>query len=119
MRDVKEFEVRDKVWNPRKGKGVVVKVDPSTSSPYPVLVDFDGKLNSYTRDGKEFDSDPNPTLFYGHDCKIIDEVVPFTAPESVFVNVYTDMDNVLHPNKYLAEKMRAPGGTTMEYVKKV
>ena len=55
------FEVGQKVWDFTKGWGVVSGID---SDRYPVVVKIDNGMYSYTKEGKKFGDDINPSLFH-------------------------------------------------------
>ena len=58
-----DAKVGDKVWDSRKGWGVVNEL--RYSSDYPILVDFADDCESYTLDGYYYKDDVNPSLFLG------------------------------------------------------
>ena len=67
-------KVGDKVWESRKGWGVVNEV--GYSSDYPLLVDFADDCESYTLDGYYYKDDVNPSLFW-------DEIVIEAPPKPI------------------------------------
>ena len=56
------FTVGQEVFSPNYGKGVVTRID-GESLLYPVEVTFhDGSVEGFTRSGKEFISEDQPSL---------------------------------------------------------
>ena len=55
------FEVGQIVWDFTKGWGVVSGID---SDRYPVVVKIGNGMYSYTKEGKKFGDDINPSLFH-------------------------------------------------------
>lgn len=57
------FKVGQTVWDVRKGKGVVMRVDKGQG--YPIVVDFeDTSACCYTIDGKYNRNDKHPSLYF-------------------------------------------------------
>ena len=58
-----DAKVGDKVWSVANGWGKITGVDNSDN--YPIEVTYDNEnWASYKSDGREFSSEPNPTLFW-------------------------------------------------------
>jgi len=58
----KEIKVGDKVWSYVEGWGVVEDIYPNFKKS--IVVDFKNNLIDFTLNGKEWESDINPTLFW-------------------------------------------------------
>lgn len=88
-------KVGDKVWDSRKGWGVVDEL--RGSSDYPILVDFVHEYESYTLNGYYFEDDVNPSLFWG---EIVIEApvkpMPVLQVDAKVLVWYDDDDNVKH-----------------------
>jgi len=80
---MKEFEVGDKVCDPRYGNGIIETIDNDLY--HPVFVRFEGKktATAYTVEGREGDSDLTPMLYHGHDI-----IFEAREPERFYVNLY-------------------------------
>ena len=80
---MKEFEVGDKVCDPRYGNGIVETIDNDLY--HPVFVRFEGgkTATAYTVEGREGDSDLTPMLYHGHGL-----VFEAREPERFYVNLY-------------------------------
>ena len=59
---LEDAKVGDKVWDTRKGWGVVDEM--RYSNEYPILVNFGHDYETYTLDGYYFEDDVNPSLFW-------------------------------------------------------
>lgn len=73
---LEDAKVGDKVWDTRKGWGVVAEM--RYSNEYPILVNFGHNYESYTLDGYYFEGDVNPSLFWD---EIVIEAPPKPLPD--------------------------------------
>ena len=73
---LEDAKVGNKVWDSRKGWGVVNEL--RYSSDYPILVDFADDYESYTLDGYYYKDDVNPSLFWD---EIVIEAPPKPLPD--------------------------------------
>jgi len=84
----------ERVWSSVDGYGVIVGI---VGGYYPICVEFDrGVSNSFTKEGKRFISDLNPTLFW-HEIKFDIQKKPHTSlsPDTK-VLVWDDGENKKH-----------------------
>jgi len=84
-----KFKKGDKVFNFRRGNGVVERTD---YSDYPIIVEFHPTQGfvSFTSGGREIDSDMAHSLFHGHDLSV-QEVTPVRTVRR-FVNLWINHD---------------------------
>lgn len=62
MENLKGIRVGDKVWSLQNGWDTVKSIDSEEGgNPYPIELDVGG---NYSMDGKYYDSDKNPSLFF-------------------------------------------------------
>lgn len=73
---LEDAKVGDKVWDTRKGWGVVDEI--RYSNEYPILVNFGYDCESYTLDGYYFEDDVSPSLFWD---EIVIEAPPKPLPD--------------------------------------
>lgn len=73
---LEDAKVGDKVWDTRKGWGVVDEM--RYSNEYPILVNFGHDYESYTLEGYYFEDDVNPSLFWD---EIVIEAPPKPLPK--------------------------------------
>ena len=73
---LEDAKVGDKVWDTRKGWGVVDET--RYSNEYPILVNFGHDFESYTLEGYYFEDDVNPSLFWD---EIVIEAPPKPLPK--------------------------------------
>ena len=95
-------EVGNKVWDIRHGWGIITFIN--TINAYPINVSFGNEDESFTIDGKEFESDLYPTLFWD-EVVIVPPSKPngFKGPQSMMPDCYrqpaTEVTNSLRSLK--------------------
>ena len=109
------FRKDDKVWDVRRGNGVVSK-RRNGERTYPVRVNFEGgDFSTYTDDGKYDVDNKNRCLFHGHDLEVKGETEPVRLPTKACVNIYPDGHHRFHTDKQAASMVGGKNAVTYEF----
>jgi len=108
MKD-KDFQVGDKVTDIRIGRGLIEEIDGDSTYPIVAFFGYKNKMPirpSYTLCGRYEETDNHPSLFHGHNVKVIGEENPVRKVKR-YVNLY---DNHIWTSWETAEEARKAAG---------